>query len=562
MKPVIAAMQQSVTQALLKSLYGIMVSITEETTPAPALRKSLQSWLATATPAIKRFSLPLVTSIGSMVIKGTIDEITGEMMVELGQQIKGALAAIDKETDIDTDSVTQLRTFGSWFRVQSDRSYDNLAKQVSVLNEPSLTQAFIKETRSQAPTKKALMLLVKKVTKRSDSDVLETEELKKLKEKNIALYKEYNRLRRDFNGAWKEALQSFVRTSGKRLVSYDAIIKYLKSQNMKYTLPNGFKGLVDDSGKMYTSLGKLINGVPNAYLFPLVVMNPDYDPKLDNSYVFVAEKATGEKSGYFYTTEYKKTVTKEKFTNVEGLKAKIKSIRNQWFPHLKNGVSDVQGVMATILEILLQYSARIGSKGNSTEGSPTFGISTLQVKHLKIAANGDVTISYKGKDGVAQQHYIKAGDAASGKYITANLRALCKGKKPADPVFTLNHNGHSTLVTANLVNRWFKSLGAGSALTVHKMRTLRGTVLFQKRMEEELAKLKGKTVTDKQGRDLFMKIALEIGAILGHIRTTAGGTKTKVTGTTALQSYIDPGIQLQFFSSLGLRPPKYLEKFE
>lgn len=559
-----AALNKSVTLSLIKAMYGIMIAVVEEKTPAPTLRKSMQSWVSMASTAVKRFSLTDLPYLTDLIVKGNVENIQVEQLIEFGEQIKGAMQTMNKETDIETDSLTQIKLLGSWFRVQSERAYENLSKSVSLLEEPLLTQAFIKETRSQAPAKKALMAIVKKVTKRANSDTLTPEEMKKLKESNPLLAKEYNRIRKDFNGAWREALQTFVRESGKRLVPYNSVLKFLDSQGMKYTLPKGFDGDVDDSGKLYTKSGKMINGVPNAYTSPVViVMNPEYNPKLDDSFVFLSQKADGSAGGYFYTTEYRKKATQQKFAHVDVIKTKIKAIRNKWMPSLKEGVSDVKGVMATVLEILLQYSARIGSKGNGTDGKPTFGISTLQVKHVKIAQNGDVTIAYKGKDGVAQTHTIRAGDSQSGKYLSANIRALVKGKSPNDPLFTFTGvSGKQRPVNATMINRYFGLLGAGGVVTVHKMRTLRGTILFTKSMEEELAKLKTKQVTETQARKIFLAMAVKVGAILGHIRTTAGGTKTKVTGATALQSYIDPTVQLQYFIQLGIRPPKYLEKFK
>jgi hypothetical protein len=145
------------------------------------------------------------------------------------------------------------------------------------------------------------------------------------------------------------------------------------------------------------------------------------------------------------------------------------------------------------------------------------------------------------------------------KQVAVNLAALIKGKKPTDPLFTFVSGTKFKPVVAGMVNRYFKSLGAG-AVTVHKLRTLRGTMVFQTKMDELFKKLGNKKPTEKQARELFLKLAKDVGKILGHIRTSKDGS-TAVTGGTALQAYIDPVQQRRFWDILGYRPPKYLEKY-
>lgn len=550
-----AALPKSVTLALLKALYAIVAAVMQGSAPAPSRRKELQTWVSQAGPAIKRFSLSELPLVASSVIKGDLENLD---VTELGNELKGAFSALKEEVDVTADSLATLRLFSSWFRAGSERAYNNLAKTVSHVGDQGLSQDFVGDRISQKPADRALKAIVKAVAKRSGNS-LTAEEAAKLKARNLELFKEYNRLRKEFNGAWKHALQTFVRESGKRLVDYQSVVRFLEQEKLEFALITGFVGQIDDLGKLYTKSGKLINGVPNPHMFPTVVMNPKYNPGLDDSYVFLAKKADGTNGNFFYTAEYKHKVTKEKFGNVSDLSGKIKSLRNKWVPALKAGIEKQESVLATMLEILLQHSARIGSRGNGTDGKPTFGLSTLQVKHVTIRPSGEVMLSYKGKDGVAQKHTIKPSSGVVSKQVAANLAALIKGKKPTDPLFTFVSGTKFKPVVAGMVNRYFKSLGAG-AVTVHKLRTLRGTMVFQDKMDELFKKLGNKKPTEKQARELFLKLAKDVGKILGHIRTAKDGS-TAVTGGTALQAYIDPSIQIQYWARLGMRPPKYLEKF-
>jgi ribosomal protein L16/L10AE len=69
-------------------------------------------------------------------------------------------------------------------------------------------------------------------------------------------------------------------------------------------------------------------------------------------------------------------------------------------------------------------------------------------------------------------------------------------------------------------------------------------------------------VTDRQSEaeKIYKKAMEKVGELLNH--KTGIGTTEKVTGTTAIQSYIDPQLQIQFFEDLGLRTPTFLEKLK
>lgn len=550
----IASMPKTATQGFVKSLYVIIFFSLNENLP-PALKKQFREWTLAAQPFVKQFQLVQLNALAKSVLAGR--ELEDEDTHALGVEMKEAFQSIVEERDIGHHELAVIKSAGSWFRIGSEGAYRRLEKSVSSFNEPLLNAQFTEEVGSQKPAIKALNTLVKKLTGKPHTN-LPVEKALGIKQKHPELYKEYNRLRREFNGVWKDALKTLVRKSGESTVDIKDAIKFFKENNLQYTLPNGFVGRIDDQGKLYTTTGKLINGVPNI-MFPNVEMNPNYDPKADDSWVFMAVKANGEKGNYFYTTSYRKQANQQKFMNVDQLKTQIKGIRNKWLPFMRKGVDTYQGVASTILEILLQYSARIGSKGNEAAGSPTYGIATLTCSHVK-PVQGGLALTYKGKDGVSQRHVIKPTTDPIRKIVYQNLLQLIKGKKPSENVFTFpGIRGGNRIVTGSMVNRFFRALGAKD-VTIHKLRTLRGTMLFQKLMDDRSAKLfeRKMPMSEKQAREEFMKIAVEVGKALGHVRNTPDGTK--FTGATALNSYIEPGILLSYWQKAGYRPPKFLEK--
>jgi hypothetical protein len=154
-------------------------------------------------------------------------------------------------------------------------------------------------------------------------------------------------------------------------------------------------------------------------------------------------------------------------------------------------------------------------------------------------------------------HKLIKADATQ-KYVIAALMQLLEGKQPKDRVFTVDKGTRKIPVNANVVNAYFKSLGAPEGITVHKIRTTRGTHLFIELMEKVMEK---PPKDERKALEIFTKMGEQVGKLLNHVRTMASGG-TKVTGTTALQNYIDPTVQIQYWRTLGMRIPKFLEKFD
>jgi translation initiation factor 2 alpha subunit (eIF-2alpha) len=135
---------------------------------------------------------------------------------------------------------------------------------------------------------------------------------------------------------------------------------------------------------------------------------------------------------------------------------------------------------------------------------------------------------------------------------------LIDGKQPKDRVFTVDKGERKIPVNANVVNSYFKSLGAPEGTTVHKIRTFRGNFLFSQLMEKAMEK---PPKDERKAMEVFTKMGEQVGKLLNHVRTMSSGG-TKVTGTTALQNYISPEVQIHYWRELGFRLPKFLEKFD
>lgn len=470
----------------------------------------------------------------------------------LGTEIKDMFETYRAERSFTSQELDLLKAIGLYLRTDSEGALSKIQKMAGIVHSPFISSRFApQDERKQDP--EALRALVYSLVGRNDT-ALTLDEAKQVKETHPEEYAEYTRYRKEHNQIWKDAVVSYIRKSGHDTVPYEELLAYLHANGIDHMLPIGFTGEIDDLGRLYTHQGQLIDGVPSAMTFPTIIMNKLWGKAGGKDFVFQAMRSDGSPGPYFYTTDYKKAAAKEKFAKVADLAPKIVSMQKKWFAKVKQfKITDPTCVASVILEILYEFAARIGSPNN-----PTFGVSTILVKHVAVdPATKNITIRYKGKDGVNTVHKLMAADPVQ-KFVIKALLELLEEKNPKDRVFTVDKGERKIPVNANAVNAYFKSLGAPEGITVHKIRTVKGSSLFLHLMEQILEK---PPKDERKALEVFVKMGEQVGKLLNHIRTMASGG-TRVTGTTALQNYIDPAIQVQYWRALGFRVPKFLEKFD
>lgn len=505
-------------------------------------------------PAVRKWTkaLPALSQTVASSISGSTAKVPN--LVGLGQEIREKFTTFRADEEFTGAELDVLKACGLYLRNDSPSALAKLQKMAS-MGGPWVAQRFLPDAQSQEQVAPTLKSVVKQLSGR-DAPFLTVDEAKIARTTKPELYKEYLRLSREFNQSWKDAAVTYVRMSGSKLVPYPELLAHLDSLGLTYRLPIGFTGLVDDQLRMYTQKKELIDGVPSAITSPTLQMNPRRSAQAP--WIFKAIKADGSAPTYFYTSQFKAAQAEKKFALVKGLADRMPAIRRKWVSSIRNfDPNDRNHVAHAVLETLYQTSGRIGSRGNST-----FGIGTLQVRHLLPQSNGDLRISYVGKDSVRNKHLLRKADADQRRLIDA-LLALADGKEPKDLLFTAGR----TAVPPTYVNKMFKALSGVPDATVHKIRTFRGTQLFDKLMYERLpviapkiSSLQQKSVVaaEKLAMAEFTKIAEAVGKLLNHVRRGAEGEK--VVGTTAIQNYIDTASLVRYFRELEMRPPRMLER--
>lgn len=475
------------------------------------------------------------------------------VLFDLSTELKNAMPGLRADKNYTTPELTMLRALRAYLATDSVPALAYIRKNASVFGSPELASIFLPPIPKA--DNKGLRRVVNSLVGR-DGTHLTKPESDMLKETAPKQYEQYVTLRKAHNAEFKATLTNYVRSLGKTKVPYQQVYKYIVGQGFTHSLVPGFTGLIDDQGNWFTDKGEKISNVPNLVTYTHVVMNDGKDP--DANWVFKAMKPDGTYA-YAYTANFQRDQSSAKYEHVALLMAKIPQIQAEWRQLLAKAFNKQtktfdfslkRTVSAVVLELLYSFAARIGS-------APGRGVGTLLVKNTSITQAG-VNLSYIGKDSIPTKHIIRSADSQTMALVVLALRQLIEGKKPSMFLFTTESlSGKLARVTPSDVNHWFHACGAPDGVTVHKLRTCRGTTLFKQLMDVD-----GKRrppSSEKEAILRYKEMTGKVGKLLNHKRGV-GTEKESVTGTTAALSYIDGDLQLELWSRWGFRPPSALEK--
>jgi hypothetical protein len=485
--------------------------------------------------------LPSLDSTIKTCVRGG-DKLTA--LFHLGTELKDALPAFRNNREYSTPEITMLRALRSYLSTDSESALAYIRKNAAVFNSPALAKVFAPPV--PVADNNALIRTVKSLVGRQGTH-LTMQESQMLKETNPDQYAKYVQLRKDHNQSFKATLTNYVRDQNKKAVDYATAYKAMVEQGFTHSMVPGFKGLIDDQGRWYTKSGELIGGVPNLSTYTSVAMNPKTDP--DASWEFKAIKPDGGYA-YFYTANFRRQQSESKYQAVANLMKKLPTIRAKWLMQVKNFDPESKlAVCAVVLEVLYSYAARIGS-------APGRGAGTLLVKNASRTLQG-VNLAYIGKDSIPTKHIIKSASSKEHAFLVKAILQMMEGKKPSDWLYTAEVNGKLFKVMPADVNKAFRQFGASSEVTVHKLRTCRGTTLFKILMDKDATRRP--PATEKDAIQRYKDMTEQVGKLLNH-RRNVGGAKESVTGITAITSYIDGSMQISLWDRWGFRPPAVLEK--
>jgi hypothetical protein len=534
-------------KAFVRVLYLGVIALMKDGKVGSEIRDQAKGWAAPAKQYLK--SVGMEGDLVGELYKALSNKASTDNLANLSKEFRKIMRAkILQDKDLNPTVINIMKAASAYFINNSDRVVKTLVKYAPALHEDSINTELVKEAGSQSTVQRALEKIVKTVTTRQGTS-LTADEQERLKKKNKEVLKEYRRLKTAYNDVWKTQLRNYIFKKKAKLIDYKEATDMLKGLNLTFPLLEGFEGQIDANGSLYTKFGVQIKGNPSSEIYR-VEMNKDYTEADDQNVMKAIKKVPGgigKRTAHVFTIKYRKSAGKKIFEKADELRPILPTLRKKWLVHLKKGDKDPRTVASTILELIYQFSARVGSGTGEN-----FGITTVLVGHTKFESNSCL-FKYKGKDGVITP-YLLQPTTLEGKATLANLRKFAEGKEKTDRLFTYEWNGKQIPMTSNLVNKWFKKLG--SPATVHKMRHIKGTDIFDAILKKNEKKIFGTTPPLTQGlADKMLKqIAEAVGKALGHVRGV--GKQQKVTGATALASYIDPKSIVSFYTRLNLRVPE------
>lgn len=542
-------MEKRNVHALLTALYAILLN-------SAGRYKDLKPQIS---GALKSPLLPYFADhIGTDALEDMRQASLGRniQLKKIGLGIRDLVA--ENSTTLPPATVPLFKDFSSFFRSGSDSTYKRIQKMSANPIFPTWIRiAMAPISKPQGTTRDDLQDIVKDYAGRTGT-ALTRDEANSLKANDPDLYKIYLKLRKDFQDSWKTEASNFVRNSGGTLVPMPELIKHLDKQGLEYQIPEGFTGKVNSDLEWFSSDGVRLSSSPAFNTYDRVEMNQDRKPG-EYELIAVPREGSGSNPKYIYRVSDLAERKAKKFAAVGDIAPKIKKARNIWLKAVRSfDISNANTVAALVIELSYRFASRIGSLGNSTKGIATFGLSTVLIRHLKLQPNG-FTLSYPGKDAIATSHKFVVKEPIDSQ-ILACVAELAEGKSKDDRLFTVTlKNGNIRGLNAATVNAVFKAVVGNNDVSIHKIRTLRATVLFSDQVDAYIKSHKSITATTKSLFELTKKFATAVGKELNHVRTSGDG-EPKVTPLTALGSYIDVSAQARLFDHYDVAYPAYLVK--
>ena len=532
------ATQQS-QLAFIKTLSLMALSLVN--VDVSKMKAKAAEWYTESTPFAKAFSFTAAWKEEYTLFVKSF-EFTEEDARAMHELLKFTMPRFVEDTSIKQPTLAMIKDINLFFKKDSAPAWSRINKNITLLKDPTLAALFLEvegnestpDVDSDTEVASQMTAIVKRLTGRNDMFIsfAEGRDLREAHQEDMA---KYAVLRKKFFTNYKAALLKFVRTSGKEMVPVELAAKYL--EGLGYNgIPKGLKGFVDEKGVFFTTAGKQISAIPVGE----VVMNPKYDPDKDNTYV-----ATSLMNKIRYRTiSFNDANKTERFAKVGDFMDNVDEHRNAWLKDLDSFDEKVK-TLAAMVEVLYQTQARVGGENNAAKGESTFGITTIQRRHITSVTAKGVEMDYPGKKGTPQHHLIRANTAV-GKKVVAIIKGLLVGKKPDARVFTSYGNKP---ISAADVNRYLRTKGI--SVSAHKFRHLAGTKLAKEILSKSPFK-KGAGASQAAVEKWVKTELVAVGNMLHH------QTGTKPTSSTAIAAYIDPSLIKGFFNRLGLRTPKWV----
>lgn len=234
---------------------------------------------------------------------------------------------------------------------------------------------------------------------------------------------------------------------------------------------------------------------------------------------------------YLYHQKFREKQDKKKFQKIEKFAEHLPNLRKITNEHINLEGLPREKVLALMTRLINSLYIRIGSE-KSVKQYRTFGITTLQNRHLEIGAGGKLVFNFVGKHHIKHRKVLVDEELAT---IMKDLKAVGGARK----LFNyLDENGKTHPIKPKDVNDYLKAVTAPE-FSAKDFRTWGGTILAAL----ELADL-GKAEEEKT---LKKNILNAVKKVAEHLGNTPAVCRSSYIHPTVLKSY-ESGITLDEFN--------------
>lgn len=233
---------------------------------------------------------------------------------------------------------------------------------------------------------------------------------------------------------------------------------------------------------------------------------------------------------YIYHAKFAEKQQKKKFAKIEKFGEFLPALRKTTNEHIALEGFPQEKVLAIMMRLINSLYIRVGTE-KSVKQYKTYGITTLQKRHLEIGRKGQLIFSFVGK------HHIKHRKVLVDEELSGILKDL-KSIGGTRKLFNyLDETGNPRSLKPSHINRYLKTITAPE-FSAKDFRTWGGTLLASL----ELAEI-GKAENDTQLKKNIVRAVKKVAEQLGNTPTVCRGSYIH---PTVLKSY-ESGVTLDEF---------------
>jgi DNA topoisomerase-1 len=302
--------------------------------------------------------------------------------------------------------------------------------------------------------------------------------------------------------------------------------KCAKWWQRKGSKSRGFK-YYDCDGKQITNETQLERikslVIPPAWKF--VRINPKAGGKIQ-----ALGMDTSGRIQYLYHTKFAERQQKKKFAKIERFGEYLPKLRRVTNQHMALEGFPREKVLAVMMRLINSLYIRVGTE-ESVKHYKTYGITTLQNRHLEIGKRGELVFSFVGKHHIKHRKVLVDEELAS---LLKDLKAIGGARKL---FHYLDESGKPHSVTPRDINDYLKTVTAPE-FSAKDFRTWGGTLLAA----VELAEI-GSAEEEKLIKKNIVNAVKKVAEQLGNTPTVC---RSSYIHPTVIKSY-EKGVTLEDF---------------